>query len=115
VPPRVWSIRIKDILEAIARIERFTTGMTYEQFVTDEKTHDAVVRNFTVIGEVAAKVPESIQLLHPDVPWNKIVGMRNFLVHEYFGISTQVLWTTVQQDLLVIRFQLAQLLDRKDA
>ena len=73
--------------------------MTQEQFTQDEKTVDAVVRNFTVIGEAANNVPEDIQLKYPQVPWADIIGMRNFFVHEYFGVSNEVLWTTIQEDL----------------
>jgi len=75
-------IRIKDILEAIARIERYTNEMNIIEFERDEKTVDAVIRNFTVIGEAAARVPKEERDHYSAIPWDKIIGMRNFLVHE---------------------------------
>lgn len=99
MPPRNWNIRITDILEAIARIERYTAGMNVLAFERDEKTMDAVIRNFTIIGEAAARVPESLRKQYSAIPWDKMIGMRNFLVHEYFGITISVIWTTAQHDI----------------
>lgn len=72
--------------------------MSYQQFDSDEKTVDAVIRNFIIIGEAATKLPKELHNQYPDVPWEKMIGMRNFVVHEYFGISNEVLWNTVKKE-----------------
>ncbi len=73
--------------------------MDYNAFVSDRKTIDAVLRNITIIGEAASRVPDDIVAAHPEVPWRDISDMRNFLVHEYFGVSTKILWDTLTVDL----------------
>lgn len=90
---------LEDILEAIEKIRRYTEGMTYETFTDDDRTVDAVVRNITIIGEAARSIPEEVQLRHPEVPWAEMRGIRNVVVHQYFGVSKKVLWNTVSRDL----------------
>ncbi len=99
MPPRDWRMRITDILEAIAKIEIYTQGMDFEQFASDDKTIDAVVRNITVIGEAARALPAQIVDSHPELPWQDMRDMRNAVVHVYFGIDKRILWDTVQADL----------------
>ncbi|MGK5088309.1 DUF86 domain-containing protein [Bdellovibrionota bacterium FG-2] len=103
MPPRNWTIRINDILEAIKRVEKYTNDISFSEFEGDEKTVDAVIRNFTVIGEAAARVPNDIRKKESTIPWDKIIGMRNFLVHEYFGITLSVVWNTAKTDLLTLK------------
>jgi uncharacterized protein with HEPN domain len=99
VPPRNWIVRIQDILDAIKKIEKYTSGMTQEQFSADEKTIDAVIRNFTIIGEAANGVPEEVQNANPIVPWADIIGLRNIVVHGYHKVSVPVIWTSLKEDL----------------
>ncbi len=99
MPPRSWKLRIEDILQATARIQRYTDGMSFETFGVDEKTVDAVVRNLTVIGEAANHIPSEVQEHHPEVPWAQMRGIRNVLMHEYFGVSLPIIWKTIRQDL----------------
>ena len=99
VPPRQWAFRIADILEAIAKIEKYTRGMDLASFAADDKTVDAVVRNLVVVGEAARHIPAEIEQAHPEVPWNEMRGIRNVVVHEYFGVSVPILWETVARDL----------------
>lgn len=73
--------------------------MNFEDFVADRKTVDAVVRNLTVIGEAAGRIPKDIVENHPEIPWREMGDIRNFIVHEYFGISNRILWDTIQADL----------------
>jgi uncharacterized protein with HEPN domain len=96
---RDWLFRINDILEALSAVETYVKGMTYENFISDRKTVDAVIRNLIVIGEAATHIPEQISLNYPEIPWNDMRAMRNFVVHEYFGISDKIIWDTVQIDL----------------
>jgi uncharacterized protein with HEPN domain len=97
--PREWRVRIEDILEAIARIERYLEGMDFARFEEDDRTQDAVIRNFGVIGEAAAHVPDSIRAVHPELPWAQMRALRNLVIHEYFGLSLEILWDTTLKDL----------------
>lgn len=99
MPRRSHRQAIEDRTEAIEKIRRYTEGMTFEKFMADEKTVDAVIRNITVIGEAARNIPEEIQKVHPDMPWMEMRGIRNVVVHEYFGVSKDILWRTVEEDL----------------
>ena len=98
MPRREWKLYVQDILQAMAKIERFTTGMNLASFTSDEKTVDAVLRNIAVIGEAARHVPEDVQRRHPAVPSAEMRAIRN-VVHEYFGVSLPILWHTVNSDL----------------
>ena len=106
MPPREWRLRVEDILEAIAKIERYIEGLTYEQFQADQKSVDAVVRNLEVIGEAVRHLTSAVEDLPPGVPWLDIAGMRNILIHEYFGVDLNIIWQTVRQDLPELRTQL---------
>ena len=86
-------------MDAVSAVETYVTGMTYEDFVADRKTVDAVVRNLIIIGEAAVHIPREICTAHTEIPWQDMSAMRNFVVHEYFGVSDRILWDTVQIDL----------------
>lgn len=90
---------LNDILESIADIREFTAGMTREGFSKDKKTVKAVVRSLEVIGEAAGKIPDQIRSKHPEIPWQEIIGMRNRLIHEYFGIDLDIVWQTLEEDI----------------
>ena len=96
MPPRKWGLRIRDILSSIERIIEYTRNFDFKQFRSDTKTFDAVVRNFEIIGEAAANVPEEIAANYPDIPWQDMRDMRNVLVHEYFGINEKIVWDTIK-------------------
>jgi uncharacterized protein with HEPN domain len=85
VPLRSWEHRIADITEAIEAVLEYTAAMSFEQFVSDRKTIDAVIRNFIIIGEAASHFPEDFIAMHPDLPWREMRDMRNIVVHEYFA------------------------------
>lgn len=97
--PRDWRVRIEDILDAIAKIQSYSAGMTPESFAADSKTMDAVIRNFIMIGEAARSVPEEVVNAHPGIPWRLMGDMRNFAVHEYWGVKPQTIWKTIENDL----------------
>ena len=90
--------RLQDILDAIAHIERYATRGR-EAFETDELLQNWFVRHLQIIGEAARLLPEEVRALAPDIPWSEIIGMRHILVHNYFGIDTQVVWDAVERDL----------------
>jgi uncharacterized protein with HEPN domain len=105
---------LEDILEAIDKIDRYVFGMTSELFQGDDKTIDAVVRNLEVIGEAASRLPTEFREENQQVEWAKIVGLRNRIVHEYFGVDTAIIWQIVQSDLPQLKDQLERLISRSD-
>jgi len=102
-------LRILDILDAIDRIASYTEEMSYEAFLADRKTQDAVTRNIEIIGEAARSLPLDFKERHPEVPWNEIVAMRNVIVHQYFGILPDVVWDVIRNELPSLRVQIGQL------
>jgi len=110
MPPREWQMRLEDILEAIAKIQSYIEGMSYEEFAADSKTLDAVIRNLTVIGEAARNVPVELQQHYPDVPWREMQGMRNVVVHEYHGVSAYIIWHTATYNLALLPEMLQSIL-----
>ena len=99
MPRRDSALRLQDIVEAISRINRYTSGHTLESFVADEMVIDAVVRNLEVIGEAARHVDETTVHRLAAVPWSEMRDLRNLLVHEYFGVSLPIIWQTIIRDL----------------
>ena len=110
MPPRDPRVRIEDMLTAIRRIRRYTDGTSFDAFCADERTIDAVIRNFEVIGEAARHVDEATAARSPAVPWIDIRDMRNILIHEYFGVDLQTVWRTIVDDLPALERGLAELL-----
>ena len=96
---RDWRFRVRDILAAVRAIADYTDGMTYASFVADSRTMDAVIRNLMTMGESIRWIPEPVLDAHPDVPWRLMRGVRNVVVHEYFGVDPSILWETVRGDL----------------
>jgi uncharacterized protein with HEPN domain len=112
--PRDYRVSLDDILEAVERIEAYTAGMEKEQFQADSKTVDAVVRNLEIIGEAAKNIPPQIRALSPDVPWSKLAGMRDVLIHAYFNIDVEIVWDVVQSKLTELKANAATLLAEDD-
>jgi uncharacterized protein with HEPN domain len=96
---RDFRLYLDDILEAIHQIRTYLADQDEEAFTKDRKTQDAIVRNLEIIGEAAGKLPEQIQKDEPEIDWRKITGLRNILVHEYFGINLPIVWDVVQNKL----------------
>ena len=97
--PRDPGLQLEDILAAVARIRAYLQGMSYDAFRADCKTQDAVVRNLEVIGEAARALPEELKARASNVDWRKLVGLRNLLIHEYFGISLPIICDIVTSKL----------------
>ena len=105
---RQW---LEDILEGCGKILRFTAQMSLDEFVEDEKTYDAVVRNLEIIGEAAKNVPDDIRLRYPSIEWRKIAGLRDIIAHEYFGIDNDILWDIIQNKVGSLQEEVRKLMD----
>ncbi len=97
--PRDFRLYLEDVIESIGKIGRYTAALSLQQFSKDEKAVDAVVRNLEVIGEAVKKIPEEMRQKHAGVDWRKIAGLRDILIHEYFGIDLEIIWDIVQNKL----------------
>jgi len=93
---------LEDILQSASKILAYTVGLSYEQFLGDEKTIDAVIRNFEIIGEAANRLPEEIRDQHPNIDWHRIRGFRNRIVHDYMGIDYKIVWLIKENFLQVL-------------
>ena len=102
-PQREYLDFLRDILQEMNRIERFIAGMNREQFVNDEKTAYAVVRAIGIIGEATKNISQPIRRKHTNVPWKKMAGMRDVLVHGYFGVDIDIVWKTASQRLPALK------------
>lgn len=110
-PEREYTDYLHDILDAIEKAEQFTVGMDFEQFEDDDKTAFAVIRALEVIGEATKAVPQHVRDHYPAVPWQQMAGMRDILIHKYFGVDLRVVWETVQQDLPALKPLIVQIVE----
>ena len=96
---RDYKIYLEDILAAIQKIREFTQGMSSASLAGDAKTLDAAIRNLEVIGEAVKRLPDHVRNQRPQIEWKKIAGLRDILIHEYFGINVEVVWDVIQHKL----------------
>lgn len=87
-------------------------GLDFESFAKDDKTIFAVIRALEIIGEASRKIPKAVRSRYPDVPWKDMAGMRDKLIHDYFGVDLRVVWKTVQKDLPPLRSILDQIIQK---
>jgi uncharacterized protein with HEPN domain len=87
---------LDDMLQSTLKIRRYTEGLDFESFLLDDKTIDAVVRNFEIIGEAANRVPQDFRNNNPEIEWKRIRGFRNRIVHEYFGVDYEIVWDIIE-------------------
>ena len=101
---------LEDIVASCDKIGRYTIGLTFELFSSDEKVVDAVARNLEIIGEAAKAIPEHIRSSYLDVNWRKMAGLRDVIVHGYFGLDLRLIWDIIQRDVPTARAKVAAIL-----
>lgn len=97
------NLYLDDITSAINKIERYTKKISFNKFKKDEKTIDAVTRNLEIIGEAVRYIPKEIKEKYSNIPWKEIIGMRNKVIHEYFGVDVDILWDTIKEDIFDLK------------
>jgi uncharacterized protein with HEPN domain len=112
--PRDYRLYLDDILEAIARIDRYTSDLDFAAFSADEMRIDAVVRNLEIIGEAVKHIPQSQRELATTIEWRKIAGLRDILAHQYFGVSLPIIWDVVCNYLSSLQTAIGTLQDAAD-
>jgi uncharacterized protein with HEPN domain len=108
--PRDYRVFLDDILEAAGKVLEYTAEFSEEQFFADRKTVEAVVWNLQIIGEASKKVPEEIRSRYPDLPWRDMAGLRDIIVHQYFGIKLDVIWKVIRDDVPLLEKRVREVL-----
>jgi uncharacterized protein with HEPN domain len=102
---------LNDILKCIQKIQKYTKGKKYNDFIQNELLVDGIVRNLEVIGEAVKNIPEDFRKKYPTVEWKKIAGLRDILIHEYFGIDYELLWDIVKSKIPELKVQITKIVD----
>lgn len=110
--PKEKDVRIylEDIAQACEKVRVYTKDMNFSEFVRDEKTKDAVLRNLEVIGEAVKNLPDDFKEVHKEIKWKGPAGMRDKLIHEYFGVSPEIVWETLKNDIPQLELQIKNIL-----
>ena len=111
---RESKIYLRDIFDAMVSIESFVEKMDFDQFKEDDKTTSAVIRKLEIIGEAAKNIPQNITQKYSTVPWKEMAGMRDKLIHFYFGVNLKLVWQTVKHRIPQVKPIIEQLLDELD-
>lgn len=109
-----WRDYLIDILESALEVEVFIAGMSFDDFFRDKKTINAVIRSLEVMGEAAKRVPEGIRANYPEIPWKRMAGMRDKLIHEYAGVDLETVWDVATEELPAIKPMLERLKENLD-
>ncbi|MGE8204625.1 HepT-like ribonuclease domain-containing protein [Heyndrickxia sp. NPDC080065] len=109
--PKVF---LEDILSSAIKVEKYTRGLSFEDFIDNDLVYDAVIKNILVIGEATKNIPKDIRQSNPHIEWRKMAGMRDMMIHGYFSINFQIIWDVVQNKIPEFKQQIEQLLSELD-
>lgn len=105
---------LKDIIESVNRIDNYLIGVDYDSFLNNQMLIDAVIRNLEIIGEAAKNITEEVRSKYPEIPWRNMIGLRNILIHQYFGVDESIIWEVVQTNLPYTRQSLLKALQEEE-
>lgn len=108
---RAPNLLLIDILESIEKIKSYTSGYSFEEFINDSKTLDAVIRNFEIIGEAANRLSDDFKNTYNEIDWFRIRGFRNRIVHDYMGIDYQIVWIIIEKDISSLEAELRKIVE----
>lgn len=109
---RNQKLYLKDILDSIQKIEEYTKGLSFGEFSHNKMVIDAVIRNFEIIGEASKNVSDKIKSFCQDIPWKEIAGMRDKVIHEYFGVDIEIVWKTIKYRLPELKVTLQDIYNK---
>jgi len=104
-----YNILINHILECIGKIEEYTNTVTKDEFSKSTQTQDAVMRRIEIIGEAVKHIPQEIKDKYSDIPWKRMAGMRDILIHEYFGVDLELTWKVAKEDILELKKKISKI------
>jgi uncharacterized protein with HEPN domain len=104
-------VYLQDILESIEYIQSFLDGVSEDEFYKNVEKQDAVLRRLEIIGEAVKHLPEEIREDHPDIPWRQIAGMRDIIIHEYFGVTLNMVWIVATDDILDLKTKVEKIIE----
>lgn len=110
--PWDYKIYLKDILEAICKIEKYTEDLSFDDFFENELIQDGVVRNLEIMGEAVKNIPDIIKRRNPELEWKKIAGLRDILIHAYFGMDVDIVWDIVKNKIPEMKEKISMILSK---
>ncbi len=113
--PRIYNLYLKDILNAITRIESYLSGLTLEEFTQSTIKVDATLHNLLIIGEAVKGIPQEVLDEYPQVAWRRIARFRDFAIHKYFAVSLEIVWSIYEQDLPILKETVTKILEDKSS
>lgn len=111
---RTYRLYLNDIIQAMNKIEKYSQSLDYDSFVNNDMVVDAVLRNIEVIGEAATQIPENIKQKYFHIPWKRIIGLRNIVIHEYFGVDLDNIWKIVTENIPETKPQILKMFEELD-
>jgi uncharacterized protein with HEPN domain len=105
------SVYLNHILDSISQLEEYTKGLTKEEFLSTRLVQDGTIRQIEIVGEAIKNVSENLKEMYPDIPWKEIAGMRDKLIHNYFGVDIDAVWDAVKKDIPTLKEEILKIME----